>query len=132
MASDILDEIRNARDLAAVEALRVRLLGKSGEITATLKSLGSMDPEARAAQAPKVHALREAVTAAIAERKAALDAAELERKLATESIDLSLACTGNGERHRPSGQPGHGRARRDFRRSRLHGRRGAGDRDPMV
>ena len=60
MAADILDEIRNARDLAALEALRVRLLGKSGEITATLKSLGAMDPETRAAQAPKVHALREA------------------------------------------------------------------------
>ena len=90
MAADILDEIRNAGDLAAVEALRVRLLGKSGEITARLKSLGSMDPEARAAQAPEIHALREAVTAAIAERKAALDAAELERRLATETIDLSL------------------------------------------
>ena len=90
MAADILDEIRNASDLAAVEALRVRLLGKSGEITARLKSLGSMDPEARAAQAPEIHALREAVTAAIAERKAALDAAELERRLATETIDLSL------------------------------------------
>ncbi len=90
MAADILDEIRNAGDLAAVEALRVRLLGKSGEITARLKSLGSMDPQARAAQAPEVHALREAVTAAIAERKATLDAAELERRLATETIDLSL------------------------------------------
>jgi phenylalanyl-tRNA synthetase alpha chain len=90
MAGDILDEIRNASDLAAVEALRVRLLGKSGEITARLKSLGSMDPEARAARAPEVHALREAVTAAIADRKAALDAAELERRLATETIDLSL------------------------------------------
>ena len=90
MAADILDEIRNAGDLAAVEALRVRLLGKSGEITARLKSLGSMDPAARAAQAPEVHALREAVTAAITERKAALDAAELERRLATERIDLSL------------------------------------------
>jgi len=90
MAADILEEIRNAGDLAAVEALRVRLLGKSGEITARLKSLGSMDPAARAAQAPEVHALREAVTAAITERKAALDAAELERRLATERIDLSL------------------------------------------
>src|SRR4051794_10483424 len=90
MAADILDEIRNAGDAAALEALRVRLLGKSGEITAALKSLGSMDPEARAAQGPKVHALREAVTGAIAERKAALDAAELDRKLATETVDLSL------------------------------------------
>jgi phenylalanyl-tRNA synthetase alpha chain len=90
MAADILDEIRNAGDPAALEALRVRLLGKSGEITAALKSLGSMDPAARAEHAPRIHSLREAVTAAIAERKAALDTAELERKLATETIDLSL------------------------------------------
>src|SRR3982751_2751332 len=90
MATDTLDEIRNAPDLAAVEALRVRLLGKSGEITAKLKALGSMDPEARAAEAPRVHALREQVSDAIASRKAALEGAELERKLATERIDLSL------------------------------------------
>src|SRR5437868_6113250 len=90
MATDTLDEIRNAPDLAAVEALRVRLLGKSGEITAKLKALGSMNPEARAAEAPKVHALREQVSDAIASKKAALETAELERKLATEKIDLSL------------------------------------------
>jgi phenylalanyl-tRNA synthetase alpha chain len=87
---DIIDEIRGAGDLAAVEALRVRLLGKSGEITARLKTLGSMDPDARATEAPKIHALREQVTSAIAERKAGLESAELERRLATETIDLSL------------------------------------------
>src|SRR5439155_21070445 len=92
MAADqkIIDEIRSARDLAAVEALRVRLLGKSGEITAKLKSLGSMDPDTRAAAAPKIHALREKVTSAIGDRKDAREAAELERRLATEKIDLSL------------------------------------------
>src|SRR4051794_21520616 len=90
MAADVIDEISSAPDLAAVEALRVRLLGKSGEITARLKSLGSMDAEKRAAEAPKVHALREAAAAALAKRKAALEAADLERKLATEKIDLSL------------------------------------------
>src|SRR5215212_6599147 len=90
MAADILDEIRSAPDLAAVEALRVRLLGKQGEITARLKSLGAMDADTRAAEAPRIHALREQVTDAIASRKAELEAAELERKLATESVDLSL------------------------------------------
>jgi phenylalanyl-tRNA synthetase alpha chain len=89
-STDLLQEIATAADLGTVEALRVRLLGKSGEITAKLKSLGSMDPEARAAEAPKVHALREAVTKAIVERKAALEAAELEQRLATERVDLSL------------------------------------------
>jgi phenylalanyl-tRNA synthetase alpha chain len=49
-----------------------------------------MDPETRAAEAPKIHALREAVTDALASRKAALENAELERRLATEQLDLSL------------------------------------------
>ena len=87
---DMIDQIRSAGDLAALESLRVKLLGKSGEITAKLKSLGSMDPAARALEAPKIHALREQVTDAIASRRAALEGAELERKLATEKLDLSL------------------------------------------
>ena len=87
---DLIDEIAKAPDVQALEAMRVRLLGKSGEITARLKSLGAMDPDARAAEAPKVHALRKAVTQAIAEKKAALEGAELDRRLTTETLDLSL------------------------------------------
>jgi phenylalanyl-tRNA synthetase alpha chain len=90
MSDALLDRISAASDLAELDSVRVLLLGKSGEITAKLKSLGSMDSETRAAEAPKIHALREAVTSALAERKAALEAAELDRKLATEKIDLSL------------------------------------------
>ncbi len=89
-ADNLIRSIGEAPDLAALEQLRIAALGKSGSVTAMLKSLGPMDPETRAAEGPKVHALREAVTGAIGERKAALEAAELERKLATERIDLSL------------------------------------------
>ena len=88
--SEWVDKIAGAPDLAALEALRVAALGKSGAVTARLKSLGAMDPETRAREAPAIHAEREAVTRAIAERKAALEAAELERRLATERLDLSL------------------------------------------
>ena len=88
--TDILDQIRNAPDLGALDQLRVAVLGKSGSITARLKSLGSMAPDTRAAEAPRIHALREQVTTAISDRKAALESAELDRKLATETIDLSL------------------------------------------
>ncbi|MGI8611217.1 MAG: phenylalanine--tRNA ligase subunit alpha [Sphingomicrobium sp.] len=87
---DIIEQIGKAGDLAALDRLRVAALGKSGTITAQLKSLGAMTPEQRAEEGPKVHALRESVTAAIAERKAALEAAELDGRLATERIDLSL------------------------------------------
>ena len=90
MSDALLDRIKGAKDLAELDSVRVSLLGKSGEITAKLKSLGSMDPDARAAEAPKIHALREQVTQALADRKAVLENAELERKLATETVDLSL------------------------------------------
>ena len=88
--SELLDQIRSAPDLAALDALRVSVLGKSGSITAHLKSLGKMSPDERASEAPKIHALREAVSEAIAERKSALENAELEKRLATERVDLSL------------------------------------------
>ena len=90
MSDALIDRIAAAENLHDLDALRVSLLGKSGEITAKLKSLGSMDADTRASEAPKIHTLREQVTAAIAARKAALESAELERKLATETIDLSL------------------------------------------
>jgi phenylalanyl-tRNA synthetase alpha chain len=89
-AETMLDRIAAADSLGELDALRVSTLGKSGSITALLKSLGAMDAEARTAEAPKIHALRERVTTAIADRKSALETADLERKLATERIDLSL------------------------------------------
>ncbi len=49
-----------------------------------------MDAETRAVEGPKIHALREGVSDALASRKAALEAEELDRKLATETLDLSL------------------------------------------
>ena len=89
----LLDSIAAAPDLQALEQLRVAALGKSGSITALLKSLGPMSPEERATEGPKIHAFREQVTAAIASRKVALESAELDRRLATETIDLSLPAT---------------------------------------
>src|SRR6476661_3074870 len=89
-AETMLDRILAAENLQDLDSVRVALLGKSGEITAKLKSLGSMDAETRAAEGPRIHALREKVTDALAGRKNALEVAELEHKLATEGIDLSL------------------------------------------
>ena len=89
-AQTMLDRIAAADTLGDLESLRVAALGKAGTVTAMLKSLGAMDAEARATEGPKIHALRELVTSALSDRKAALENAELERKLATERIDLSL------------------------------------------
>ena len=90
MSSDWLARIGAAADLPGLEAERVAALGKQGAITGLLKTLGGMTPEERQVQGPRIHALREAVTEAIADRKAALEAAELERRLATETLDMTL------------------------------------------
>ena len=87
---DLLARIQAAEDLAALEQERVSALGKQGVITQLLKTLGGMTPEQRQSEGPRIHALREGVTEAIAARKSALEAAELERRLATESLDMTL------------------------------------------
>ncbi len=79
-----------AADLAALEALRVEYLGKQGSVSALLKTLGAMSPEERLEKAPQIQHLREAVAGALAERKAAMEAAELEARLASERLDLTL------------------------------------------
>jgi len=86
-----LSEIAAAASLADLEAIRVRTLGKSGAITALLKTLGGMTPEQRQSEGPKIHALREAVNNAIGDRKALLEAEALNARLATEKLDMSLA-----------------------------------------
>ncbi|MGL3820474.1 phenylalanine--tRNA ligase subunit alpha [Sphingopyxis sp. R3-92] len=90
MQTQLVGDITTAADLDALEALRVAALGKAGSVTALLKTLGGLSPEERQSRGPEIQGLREAVTAAIATRKAALDAAALDIKLAAEAIDMSL------------------------------------------
>ena len=90
MKQDLIARIDAAPDLPALETERVSALGKQGAVTQLLKSLGGMTPEQRQNQGPRIHALREEVTEAIAARKAALEEAELERRLATETLDMTL------------------------------------------
>ncbi|HEX8511580.1 MAG TPA: phenylalanine--tRNA ligase subunit alpha [Allosphingosinicella sp.] len=90
LSGELLARVAEASDLASVEAERVSALGKQGRITQLLKSLGAMTPEQRQVEGPRIHALREAVTEAIAARKAALESEALERRLATEGLDMTL------------------------------------------
>jgi phenylalanyl-tRNA synthetase alpha chain len=90
LKSELLDGIAAAHDASALEALRIAALGKQGAVSALLKSLGAMSPEMRQSEGPKIHALREAVSEALAARKAALEAAALEARLAAETVDLTL------------------------------------------
>jgi phenylalanyl-tRNA synthetase alpha chain len=97
MKNDWLGRVEAAGDLAALEQERVAALGKQGAVTALLKTLGGMSPEQRQSEGPRIHGLREAVTEAIAARKAALEGAALEQRLATETLDLTLPVDGGAK-----------------------------------
>ena len=90
IGQDALARIAGADTLDAVEALRIEFLGKQGSISALLKTLGALSPEERQTTGPKIHALREGVTEALAAAKSALEAAALDARLAAETIDLTL------------------------------------------
>ena len=76
--------------MAALEAVRVAALGKSGSISELLKTLGAMSPDERRERGPQINGLRDRIAGAIAARKAELEAAELDAKLAAERVDLTL------------------------------------------
>ncbi|MDF0542696.1 phenylalanine--tRNA ligase subunit alpha [Sphingobium sp. H39-3-25] len=90
LKAGLIADIDAADTLDAVEALRVGALGKQGVITALLKTLGGMSPEERLLKGPPIQDLREGVTAAIATKKAALEQAALDARLASERIDMTL------------------------------------------
>lgn len=76
--------------LAELNEIRVKYLGKKGEITGLLRGLGALSAEDRPRVGQIVNKAREELEQLIAEKKAALDAAELARKLADEKIDVTL------------------------------------------
>ena len=94
LRSELLTAVDAAPDLVALEGVRVTALGKQGTVTGLLKTLGGMSPDERQAAGPRIHGLREAVTEAIATRKAALDRAALDQRLASETLDMSLPIAG--------------------------------------
>ena len=87
---DALAAISAATDLAALDAVRVAELGKKGRVSGLMGALGKMDPEARKTEGPKLNALKTRVEDAVRARKAVLEAADLEARLVTERIDLTL------------------------------------------
>jgi phenylalanyl-tRNA synthetase alpha chain len=87
---DILTAIGAAGDEATLEAVRVSALGKSGSVSALLKTLGAMTPEERKEKGPAINGLKDRVTAVIAARKDALKNASLDARLNTETVDVTL------------------------------------------
>ena len=90
LEQDILAAVAAAGDEAALESVRVAALGKSGSVTALLKTLGTLPPEERKIQGPAINGLKDRVNAALAARREAFKDAALAARLNTESVDVTL------------------------------------------
>ena len=91
-----LAEVAGAADARALDEVRVRYLGKKGEISALLKSLGGLSAEERPKAGALINEGKQRVQAAIDERRAALEEAARNEQLGAESLDVTLP--GRGER----------------------------------
>ena len=90
LSAQALADIAAADTPDALEALRVSLLGKSGSVTAQLKSLGALAAEQRKAAGEAINRARDAIGDALAARRIQIDDAVLAERLAGETIDVTL------------------------------------------
>ena len=93
-----LAAIADSPDLVQLDQVRVRYLGKSGELTALLKQLGTLPKEERPAAGQLINQAKDEVQQAMDGRKSVLEQAALSARLAAERIDVTLPgrgqCTG--------------------------------------
>ena len=86
-------EMQSAASLQELDAVRVKYLGKKGELTAVLKTMGQLSPEERPKVGQAANEVREVITAGIEKRNELLKAKQQELKLKTETIDVTLPGT---------------------------------------
>ncbi len=91
--TDALSQISSAANEAELEAVRVRFLGKKGEVTAILKQMGKLSAEERPAMGALANDVRNALEEALASHKSELASAAQKERLAAESIDVTLPGT---------------------------------------
>ncbi|WP_037587171.1 phenylalanine--tRNA ligase subunit alpha [Stenoxybacter acetivorans] len=82
--------IEETQDLTALELVKARYLGKTGELNALLKSLGQMSPEERKTAGAHINESKNRFQSAFNEKRDALNKAKLQAQLAAEALDVTL------------------------------------------
>ncbi len=85
-----LESVAGTRAAAELEALRVKYLGKKGELTGLLKQMGSLSAELRPVMGQMANEVRAAVEKAIEEQSAILERRAMEARLAAETVDVTI------------------------------------------
>ena len=88
--SEALAALNEAKDSAELDALRVRFLGKKGELTAVLKMMGKLSAEERPVMGQAANNVRAAIEEKLEETKTALKARALDARLDAEAIDVTI------------------------------------------
>ncbi len=91
-----VSEVDAAGDLAALDAVRVRYLGKKGELTTRLKGLSALPAEERPAAGQAINQAKQALQDSLNRRREVLDRAALEARLAGDAVDVTLPGRGPG------------------------------------
>lgn len=91
-----LRQLAGAGDETTLEQVKASFLGKEGQLTAQLRTLGKLTPEERPVVGARINEVKEAVTAAWQKRRAELQTAKLELQLAAEALDVTLPGRGTG------------------------------------
>jgi phenylalanyl-tRNA synthetase alpha chain len=87
---ELIGQVERTSSLDALDEVRVAALGKKGRLTAMMKTLGTLDPEARKSYGAALNRVKDEVSAAIEAATGRLRAAEIDRRLAAERIDVTL------------------------------------------
>ncbi len=90
LKTQIINNINLASDIKALEEIRVSVMGKKGILTEQMKGLGALPLEQKIATGKKLNVLKAEFEQALNARKEVLETAELNKKLATETIDITL------------------------------------------
>ncbi|MEE0896628.1 MAG: phenylalanine--tRNA ligase subunit alpha, partial [Acutalibacteraceae bacterium] len=88
--ADAKNQVANSQNETEIEAIRVKYLGKKGELTAILKQMGSLSPEERPKMGALVNEAKQELEELISVKKNELKSAEQQKKLAEETIDITL------------------------------------------
>ena len=84
------ESIQTSQDLKALDAVRVEFLGKKGELTQQLKSLGKLPVEEKKAAGQKINEGKRQLQQQIEQRRQSLEAQALDERLQSEAIDVTL------------------------------------------
>jgi phenylalanyl-tRNA synthetase alpha chain len=91
LKKEIVETVKAANDIAALEDVRVTALGKKGKITGLMQNLGKMSPEERREMGQTLNRLKDDITAEIEAKATTLKSAALNARLETERIDVTLS-----------------------------------------